>query len=245
MRNKLAAMMLLGGMMCITAGCPAPVVVTPPPVTNVYQNEPKVIFADNFAPGATDLRNLWQNNGKGTWMVQGPISSLPGCEDGCLSQNSEDPRALNAISYVTSPSFADGVIETQLRYSYELSVAETAEHLNTIKSFIGSGIVFRMTDVNNYYMFRLAGEDGVVLGKMVNGVWTDLGHPRRVDFLDGGRTRPKTWYKLKVVARGSNIQCFINDNPVISTTDATFSVGRFGVTTFKTMSDFEYIKVTE
>lgn len=205
----------------------------------------KVVLSDDFSPSATNLRNLWQSNGKGTWMVQGPISSAPGCQDGCLSQNSEDPRALNAIDYVSAPTLADGQIETVVRTSYDLSVAETQERLNNLKSFTGAGLVFRMVDLNNFYMFRLAGEEGVVLGKMVNGTWTDIGNPRRVDFLDGGKLRPKTWYKLKVETNGDRIQAFINDNPVINTTDSSFSVGKFGVTTFKTAADFEYLKATE
>ena len=214
--------------------------------TNVYQSGPKVIFSDNFDPANAELRNLWQNNGKGAWKVQGQISSLPGCEDGCLKQNSEDPRALNAIEYVTSPQISDGAIEAQMRYSYELSVAETAEQRNEKKSFIGAGIIFRMVDVNNYYMFRLAGEDGVVLGKMVNGNWIDLGNPRRIDFLDGaGKLRPNSWYKLKIIARGTSIQCFLNDSPVVSAFDPTYTVGKFGLVTFKTAADFEYINVTE
>lgn len=246
MKKQIFGMILIGLAMNFTSACTTVVHDSPVQNTTVYQNEPRIIFADNFAPGNAELRNLWQNNGKGTWMVQGPISSLPGCEDGCLRQNSEDPRALNAIEYVTSPQVSDGVIETQLRYSYELSVAETAEQRNEKKSYIGSGIIFRMVDVNNFYMFRLAGEDGVVLGKMVNGNWVDLGNPRRLDFLDGGgKMRPNTWYKLKVIARGNYIQCFINDSSVVSTFDSTFTVGKFGLVTFKTVADFEYIKVTE
>jgi hypothetical protein len=245
MKKQIGGLLMLGVAMCFAAGCATTTVIHEPTKETVILGEPKVIFTDSFSPTAIDQRNLWQNNGKGTWMVQGPISSLQGCEDGCLSQNSEDPRALNAIEYVMTPGISDGAIETNLRYNYELSVAETPERLSNLKSFTGAGIVFRMVDVNNYYMFRLAGEEGAVLGKMVNGNWTDLGNPRRVDFMDGGKIRPKSWYKLKVIARGNNIQAFVNDNPIISTTDSTFTVGKFGLTTFKTVADFENIKVTE
>ena len=243
MKKLVGGTMLFGAVMCFMAGCSTTTVIKDK--ETIIDNTPKVIFTDNFAPAATEMRNLWQNNGKGSWMVQGPISSLQGCEDGCLSQNSEDPRALNAIDFLLSPSMSNGTIETMVRYSYDLSVAESQERLNNLKSFIGAGIVFRMTDVNNFYMFRLAGEEGVVLGKMVNGNWTDLANPRRVDFLHGDKFRPKTWYKLKVKANGDRIEAFINDNPVIQTTDSSFTVGRLGLTTFKTVADFEYIKLTE
>jgi hypothetical protein len=230
MIKQILALTSLGVALCLTSAC---------------STGAKTIMSDNFDPANAQMRNLWQNNGKGTWKVQGPISALPGCEDGCLRQNSEDPRALNAINYVTAPQISDGVIETKLRYSYELSIAESAEQRKEKQQFIGTGIVFRMVDVDNYYMFRLAGEDGVVLGKMVNGVWTDLGNPRRVDFVDGGRLRPNTWYKLKVAVHGNNIQCSINDNPVVNTFDPSYTVGRFGVVTFKTVADFEYFNVVE
>ena len=235
-----ATFMAMGITLCCTSACQTAPLPMPTP-----QNEVRTIFYDAFIPEKGELRNLWQTNGKGAWLVQRKISSLSGCEDGCLKQNSEDPRALNTIYYVRTPQMADGVIETKARLTYELSVSETHERLNQIKSFIGAGIIFRMTDENNFYMFRLAGEEGVVLGKMVNGDWIDLGNPRRVDFLEGGRVKPNTWYTLKVAARGGQIQCFINNNPVISINDATFSLGKFGLTTFKTMADFEYISVTE
>lgn len=205
----------------------------------------KVVFFDEFLPDRGDLRNLWVSNGKGQWIVQRKTSGFAGCEDGCLKQQSEDPRALNTTYVVRTPQMADGVIETKARLSYDISVTTGQDRLKEIRQFLGTGIVFRSVDDENYYMFRLAGEEGAVLGKMVKGQWTDIANPRRVDFLEGGRIKPNQWYTLKVIARGSNIRCFINDNPVISTNDSQFSVGKFGLTTFKTMGDFEYLRVTE
>ncbi|MBF0566797.1 MAG: hypothetical protein HQK89_16345 [Nitrospirae bacterium] len=137
---------------------------------------------------------------------------------------------------------ADGIIETKARMGYDASMYVSQKDYML---YVGTGIVFRLVDENNYYMFRLAGEEGVVLGKMVDGNWTDLKNPRRVDFLEGGRIRTNTWYSLKVSVHGNTIKCYINDNPVINTQDSTFSIGKFGVTTFKTMADFEYLRVTE
>ncbi|MBF0566763.1 MAG: hypothetical protein HQK89_16175 [Nitrospirae bacterium] len=219
----------------------APVVV-PPVVVTAPATDSKTIYYDTFNPDVGELRNLWVNNGKGHWIWQRQTSASPGCEDGCLKQTSDDPRALNTLVYVRTPQMDDGVIETKVRMSYDASMYVSQKDYML---FVGTGIVFRLVDENNYYMFRLAGEEGVVLGKMVNGTWYDIANPRRVDFLEGGRIRTSVWYSLKVAVHGSRIKCYINDNPVINTNDSTFSVGKFGLTTFKTMADFEYLKVTE
>ena len=206
------------------------------------------IFFDEFNPDDNILRNVWRSNGKAHWVWQGKTASnLPGCENGCLKQNSEDTRALNAIQYVATPQISNATIKTKTRIKYDRSVAPSSEELRNLRFFIGTGIVFRMEDENNYYMFRLAGEAGAVLGKMVNNNWVDLANPRRLDFLEGGRIKPNNWYRLKVKVYGNNIQCFINDSPVINYTDSQnpFSVGHFGLCTFKCFGDFEFIEVTE
>lgn len=205
------------------------------------------IFFDEFDPDASALRNVWRSNGRAHWVWQGKTSALPGCENGCLKQNSEAETALNAIMYVATPQMSNATIKTKTRIKYDHSVAPTQEELGRLRRFIGTGIVFRMVDEDNYYMFRLAGEEGCVLGKMVNNNWIDLANPRRLNFLEGGRIKPNNWYRLKVKVSGNNIQCFINDSPVINFTDPdpTFTIGHFGLCTFKCFGDFEYIEVTE
>lgn len=206
-----------------------------------------VIFYDDFGTATNINRNLWQSNGKAQWVWQGKTPGLPGCEDGCLKQNSEDVHALNAIMYVRTPQMSNATIETKTRIKYDMSVSPTQTELENLRKFIGPGIVFRMKNDDNYYMFRLAGEEGAVLGKMVNNKWIDLSNPRRFKMLEGGRIKPNNWYRLKVKVYGNNIQCFINDSPVINYTDYDnpFTVGHFGLCTFKCFADFEFIKVTE
>ncbi|MEE4356686.1 MAG: hypothetical protein V2I97_09455 [Desulfococcaceae bacterium] len=212
------------------------------------QNSSAAIFFDEFDPDNSALRNVWKSNGKAHWVWQRQTdSSLPGCENGCLKQNSEDIRALNAIMYVATPQMSNGTIKTKARIKYDMSVAPTKTELENLRKFVGTGIIFRMVDENNYYMFRLAGEAGCVLGKMVNNKWIDLKNPRRLDFLEGGRIRPNNWYRLKVKVYDNNIECFINDSPVIQyrDRDAPYTVGRFGLCTFKCFADFEFLEVTE
>ena len=116
--------------------------------------------------------------------------------------------------------------------------------VRNVRYIIGAGIIFRMKDNNNYYMFRLAGEEGAVLGKMVNGVWVDIDNPRSIDFLpERVRFSQANWYALKVVCNGDRITCYINDSVVVNKTDTQFSLGRFGLCTFKTRADFDFFKV--
>lgn len=207
----------------------------------------KVIFFDDFGASNHVNRNLWKSNGKAHWVWQGKSSGLPGCEDGCLKQNSEDIHALNAIMYVSTPQMANATIETKTRINFDMSVNPTPTELDNLRKFIGTGIIFRMVDHDNYYMFRLAGEEGAVLGKMVDNKWVDLANPRRIRMLEGGRIKPNNWYRLKVVVNGNNIQCFINDSPVINYSDHKnpFTVGYFGLCTFKCFADFEFVEVKE
>ena len=238
---------LLALVLLMVAGCAQETIVREQTIIREVPKASNSFFFDEFDPGNGAMRNIWRSNGKAYWVWEGAAPGLFGCENGCLKQNSEDIRALNAIMYVSAPQIANATIETKTRISYDTSVSPTQEELGNLRKFIGAGIVFRMVDPNNYYMFRLAGEEGAVLGKMVNNEWIDLANPRRLDFLLGGRIKPNNWYTMKVIVSGSNIQCFINDSPVINMNDTNspFTVGYFGLATFKCFADFEYIDVKE
>jgi len=247
-KGKQGCLVLLAVVLLMASGCAQETIVRE---QTIIREVPKTvnnsIFFDEFDPGNGAMRNIWRSNGKAYWTWEGATPGFFGCENGCLKQNSEDIRALNAIMYVSAPQISNATIEVKTRIFYDKSSSPTAEELANQRKFIGSGIIFRMVDSNNYYMFRLAGEEGAVLGKMVNNDWIDLANPRRLDFLVGGRIKPSTWYTLKVKVSGSNIQCFINDSPVINMNDTNspFTVGYFGVSTFKCFADFEYIDVKE
>jgi hypothetical protein len=93
-------------------------------------------------------------------------------------------------------------------------------------------------------MFRLAGEEGAVLGKMVDGQWQDLANPRAADFLSS-LIRMDTPYSLRVRAQGRRIQTWVNDRAVASLEDGSFTTGRVGLITFRTQAAFASIKVVE
>jgi hypothetical protein len=208
-----------------------------PPV--VAQPEPAIrpIFEDSFG----DVRSEWQQTA-GVWEVA----------DGWLVQRTDDARQLNAIKYVLTPRIADATIETEVRIrpyrpAQWTDSPEDRDLARNIRYISGAGIIFRMKNPSNYYMFRLAGEEGAVLGKMVDGEWTDLQNPRVRDFLRGDRIgfRRDNVYRLRVECYGSSIKCFINDEPVCTSNDGQFDLGQFGLVTFKTAADFDFIRVTK
>lgn len=196
---------------------------------------PKTIFYDNFS----DRKNEWQQI-RGNWKLD---------SNGFFLQRSADERMLNSILFVDTPQTANASYEILVRIEPDLpstmtdSDADRALRYN-IRYIIGAGLIFRMKDQDNFYMFRLAGEEGAVLGKMVNGEWVDIANPRTIDLLSSRvRFSADNWYRLKVDAYGERIICYINDSVVCSSTDSQFSMGKFGLCTFKTTADFDYIKV--
>jgi len=207
------------------------------PRTEVVQREvgPKTLFYDNF----NNRKNEWQQI-RGNWRVD---------TRGFFLQRSADPRSLNSIIYVDHPQAADATYETYVRVKPDLPSTITSSMqdqrlLNNVRYIIGAGIIFRMRDANNFYMFRLAGEEGAVLGKMVDGEWIDIANPRSANYLpERVKFSEANWYRLRVDAYGSRIVCYINDSVVASRTDTSFSLGNFGLVTFKTMADFDYFKV--
>jgi len=208
----------------------------PPPPPAPAEIGPKMIFFDNF----TSHKNEWQQL-SGIWQWDA---------NGFLLQRTSDPRQINCLVYIQNPQISDATIETMVRIKPDLPATLTdsdqdKQLLYNVRYIIGAGIVFRMQDRDNYYMFRLAGEEGSVLGKMVDGEWKDMANPRTADFLTGQRVKfaESNWYRLKVEVYGNRIVCSINDVPVINKTDDTYGLGKVGLVTFKTFADFKNIKV--
>jgi len=234
---KRIILMLFLALIYVACSGPEPEVTPPETIVTTQETGPKTIFRDNF----NERKNEWQQL-TGIWKLG---------QNGFFMQTSADPRHLNAIIYVDHPQVADGTYETYLRVVPDLPSTLTASEqdqklLYNVRYIIGGGIVFRMQDRNNFYMFRLAGEEGAVLGKMVNGQWVDLANPRSANFLtDRVKFSGNNWYRLKVDAYGNSIKCYINDSVVASVMDNTFTLGRFGLVTFKTRADFDFMSVTD
>lgn len=95
-----------------------------------------------------------------------------------------------------------------------------------------AGIVWRYKDANNYYVVRAnALENNVVLYKMENGKRGDL-KPTGAGVLAYGKKAEVPsgqWSALRVIARGSRFEVFLNGRKLFELEDATFpGAGRIG-----------------
>lgn len=229
--------LLLGAV--VSMGCGEKTVVVPqPPVVVPQPDQPK--FWEHFS--GNQMTNGWINT-RGQWLVQNEQ----------FWQVRDDPKELNALTYYDPLLVADGEIEVQVTVrttmpQYRVDADEAT--LQAKRRFAGAGLVFRVQNADNFYMFRLAGEEGAVFGKMINGEFVDISNPRAADFMTpsdknfgGALLRLDVPYTLKVRTVGKTIQCFINDRAVVNTEDTTFTTGRTGITTFRAQAVFDDFKV--
>lgn len=179
--------------------------------------------------------------------------------DYVLHQKSDSSRERNALMYFDNLNIADVDISTAVNMDFDfpqVAIAEDEPRIRRLRRVAGAGIVFRLQDENNFYMFRTAGEEGMVLGKMVDGEWTDLANPRAEDYLTG-KLGYAGWYGLRVRVRAERIQCWIVElateagwpveraQAVVSVRDNTFSTGRTGLATFEVRSKFSFFRLEE
>jgi hypothetical protein len=109
-----------------------------------------------------------------------------------------------------------------------------------------AGLMFRATSLgtgadamNGYYAGLNESGDALVLGRM-NGTWTQLASvPLSI--------AANTWYRLKVVAMGSDMRVYVGDmsNPKIHVTDGRFSSGAVGVRAHYTNASFDLVTATK
>ena len=105
------------------------------------------------------------------------------------------------------------------------------------------GVIFRVKNASmgtdNYcgYYVGISAEGYAVLGKS-NGNWTEI---KKVMM----PINKDVWYKMKIVAKGSNIKLFINDIilPVIDVENTSFSEGSIGVRAFEAQIKYDDIVV--
>jgi hypothetical protein len=204
---------------------PAPPLPPPGPAERVLLRE----YFDRYSPYWRQVRGHWA------------VTS------GRLVQTRDDARDLNTVMFYDPLVIADAditAVASMLNDVPQFLIAEDADLLRTRRRIGGAGIVFRYQDENNFYLYRLAGEDGVVLGKIVNGEWYELANPRALDFA-GLRLFNATEYPLRVRVVGRRIQCWVGNRAVASVQDDTFSTGRVGLTTFRSKASFTSLSVTE
>jgi len=216
---------------CKSAAPPAPPVPPAPPPSGASV---KVIFEDDFSSYNAQWRQI-----RGHWAV----------EKGNMMQLRDDAREANALTYVDNVTISDAEIRTLVTTGaalpqYTTNTPEDVDLARTKRFISGAGLIFRFQDDRNYYMFRLAGEEGAVFGKMKDGQWEDLENPRAADFA-GVRLREGTQYELRVRVQGNRVQAWVNDRAVVNRVDTDFATGKIGLVAFRAQAAFAAIRVVE
>lgn len=88
------------------------------------------------------------------------------------------------------------------------------------------GMIFRLQDANNYYMFLVDCERQYRVVRVVGGNFQNVTDWTRNDAIDGGTNAANV---LGVMTNGSQMRFFVNDQEVDNLEDSTFSSGRFGL----------------
>lgn len=97
------------------------------------------------------------------------------------------------------------------------------------------GLMVRVQDAENYYVFRANLLDDLALFKATEGTRRALGR---------FQARDEGWQRLRVEARGRDIRCYWNDRLVIEAEDATPVAGGIGLWTIAdSVSAFDDLSV--
>ena len=201
-------------------------------VVTVPVNNERVLLSesfDNYDPHWRQVRGQWA------------------LVDGNLLQARDEARELNSMMYFDPLNVGDAEITTEVSVIHDMPQILTAgdeELLATKRLVAGAGLVFRYQDENNFYLFRTAGEEGVVLGKVIDGQWYELANPRAVDFA-GLLLKSDTPYRLRVRVVGNRIQAWIGDRAVVNVQDDSLGTGRIGLATFRSKASFTALRVVE
>lgn len=160
--------------------------------------------------------------------------------EGWTTYGGEWSAASGAYSVINGEGFKAVANDTNFQdFTYETDVSISAS-----PNLANAGVIFRVTNptvgsdnLQGYYAgITLTGR--VQLGRLDNN-WTELANkaapPIGVD----------TVYRLKVVAKGPNIEVYVDDTLVVSAVDSTFSEGAIGLRTYKANVTFDNINVTE
>lgn len=112
-----------------------------------------------------------------------------------------------------------------------------------------AGLVWRYTDVNNYYIVRAnANENNVTLYKVEGGKRINLA-PKGTPPSTYGKSAPVKsgqWGTLRVVATGSLFRIYYNGEPLYDVEDATFAAaGKIGIwTKADSVTCFDDLQIT-
>ncbi|WP_020617696.1 family 16 glycoside hydrolase [Paenibacillus daejeonensis] len=182
----------------------------------VFANTIPPIFSDDFEDGTLDK---WQLRSEDRWTIQ---------DEGGKVLSSGNRTSTSLLIAKEGASWTD--------YSFE---ARTHPHLANGKE--NAGLIFRVTDADNYYMYRInADAKRLELFKAIGGTLT------RIQEADTAFTPAKQWYTIKVIVQGNTIEAYVDGEPMTSWTnpDQELSTGGVGFRTTSAHVKFDDVIVS-
>jgi hypothetical protein len=150
-----------------------------------------------FDDVVVSLADGFQDGNANGWLTSGGTWSV--MTDGSSVLTQSDSAAPQFYAYRGSPNWTNYGIESRMK----------------VLTFGSSGSAMlrtRFTDANNYYYLLLNGTQ-VILKKKDGGLTTTLSNQPFT-------ANPGTWYKVKLVANGANLEAWIDGIRVISVIDS-------------------------
>lgn len=105
------------------------------------------------------------------------------------------------------------------RFAISLDTRQEAGKTSAIR-----GIVFRGTDVDNYYLFYISDDKSFGFWIQRNNQWTRLYSKERTNYIDPGE-----WNTMMVIGDGKRFQLYVNEHLVGTTTNDWFNTGKIGL----------------
>lgn len=160
---------------------------------------PELLLADDFEDGTAAWTVV-----QGSWIAD---------SDGANGIYRTTTTAGEALTVAGDAAWID--------YSFEASV-----RINAAGSRTASGIAFRYTDADNYYLLRFQHDQQKLrLHRIAGGVWTTLAE-RSFASVTG------QWYSLQAVAVGDKLEAYVDGDLKLTAVDAAHSAGKVGFRTY-------------
>lgn len=231
--HQISAGLLVGLLLsgCARSAEPTSSDPAPPMANQALSYDFDEMLAGQAPPGFTP--GLTGEGSSGRWQVQQASDAPSGRQ--VLAQLSDDRTNVRYPHLVRDDVTALNV-DVSVRFK-TLSGAVDAS----------AGIVFRYRDPGNYYVVRAnALEDNVVAYRTVNGTRSNISIKGRSDAYGVKAKVPhRQWNTLRVIAKGSVFEVFLNDRKLFDSVDTTFATpGKIGLwTKADSVTQFDDLRV--
>ena len=89
-----------------------------------------------------------------------------------------------------------------------------------------AGLIFRLKDSENFYLFLVSGDGSYLVGTRTGGQWTVLKNWTESEFINEGYGGNH----LKVICKGSKVEAFVNGHHLTTVvTEESFAIGQVGL----------------